>query len=195
MLVRFRYLRRIKNRLAAGRLPLSDAILSALKLSRGAVPESSLNPLNRELLGYLPEEAQEIFARFNATGPIAAHNDEDVPLHRVLMGSWVPLSASVPPAQSLPSRDYFFYADGISELELLLQRVSISSHTWIGIATDQERNQVFMCTTSALQNIYDLAKAKLGEYLEWLAEQVLTASLQDNAAEARLILLLTRKGE
>jgi len=174
---------------------LSDAILSALKLSRGAVPESSLLPLNRELLGYLPEESQDIFARFNDTGSIATIVDEDAPMHRFLMGSWVPLSASSTPEQPLPSKDFLFYGDGICELELLLQRVSISRQTWIGVATDLERNQVFMCTTSALQRIYEQAKTRLGEHIDRLAQGVLTASFHDSTAEARLILLLTRKGK
>jgi hypothetical protein len=195
MLVRFRYLKRIRNRLAAGRLPLSDAILSALKLSRGAVPESSLLPLNRELLGYLPEESQDIFSRFNEAGAIATAVDEDAPLHRLLMGSWVPLSASSSLEQPLPAKDYLFYGEGICELESLLQRVSISRQTWISVATDPERNQVFMCTTSALQKIYDQAKSVLCQYLERLAHEVLTASFHDRAVEARLILLLTRRSK
>jgi len=52
-----------------------------------------------------------------------------------------------------------------------------------------------MCTTRALQNVYDLARSRLREYLEGLAQEVLTVSITDKAAEARLILLLTRRGK
>ncbi|PWT99165.1 MAG: hypothetical protein C5B53_05720 [Candidatus Melainabacteria bacterium] len=194
MLVRFRYLKRIKNRLAAGRLSLSDAILSALKFCRGAIPESHLRLLNRELLGYLTEESEDIISRFSESESIATNWSKEAPLHRLLVGSWVPLSSSAAPA--LPeskSQEYCFYSDGICELELLLARVSISDHTWIGVAKDQDRNRLFMCTTRALQNVYDLAKSRLCEYLEWLAQEVLSVSISDKAAEARLILLLTRR--
>lgn len=196
MLVRFRYLKRIKNRLAAGRISLSDAILSALKLSRGAIPEARLRLLNRELLGYLTEEAEDIVSRFSESEAIATNWAKDAPLHRLLVGSWVSLASSAPTI--LPeggTQEYLFYSEGICELELLLARVSISDHTWIGVANDQEGNRLFMCTTRALQNIYDLAKSRLCEYLEWLAQEVLTASITDKNAETRLILLLTRRGK
>jgi hypothetical protein len=198
MLVRFRYLKRIKNRLMAGRLSVSDAILSTLKLCRGAIPESRLCLLNRELLGYLNEESKDIVVRFSGSEEMTNAWEKDAPLHRLLLGSWVSLAKSPPANQAWPNgilKDQFFYSDGMCELESLLARVTISNQTWISVASDQEQNRVFMCTTSALQGIYDLAKAALCEHLDRLAQEVLSASITDSAAEARLILLLTRRGK
>lgn len=197
MLVRFRYLKRIKNQLAAGRISVSDAILSALKLSRGAIPEGRLRLLNRELLGYLDEESKYVIGRFKDTESIATAWESDIPLHRLLVGSWVPLSASLMRGAhqkpALEAKDHHFYSEGICELETLLQRVTISDQTWISVATDDELNRVFMCTTSALQNLYDLAKARLCDYLEYLAQDIKEIKAPDGAAEARLILLLTKR--
>ena len=195
MLVRFRYLKRIKSRLAAGKISVSDAILSALKISRGAISDSHLRLLNRELLGYLAEESEDIISRFSESESIATDWSKEAPLHRLVVGSWVPLSTSAAPVLPEESHEHLFYSEGMCELELLLARVSISDHTWIAVANDRDRNRVFMCTTRALQNVYDVAKSRLCQYLDWLSQEVLRASITDKAAEARLILLLTRRGK
>jgi hypothetical protein len=180
MLLKLKYLASIKSEVASGTLPVSDAILLVLILCRGSQTEEHLTLLNRELLGYLQEEIA-VAEKADAEPKISAH--------RWLAGFWVSLAAAkgVTFAGSNSTRARIFYNDGMSELEALLDRVSISDLSWVSIAFDASRNAAFMCSTSSLQVVYDGARKYLCDVIDALMEQCAGAPLPRQLTNASLL--------
>jgi hypothetical protein len=187
-----KYIRIIRKEMAAGRLPVSDAILLILKVCRGSLRQTHLQFLNRELLGYLEEEMGEAKCRQVDGKPDWLNSSAHDKQHRLLSGFWVSLT----PVRALavvrqPSqRDTIIYNEGMSELEATLDRVSISDLNWVSIAVDTPRNAAFMCSTSSLQVVYDGARAQLCDFIDSVAAQWAVSPTPDNSPEGVPLLLL-----
>jgi hypothetical protein len=208
MLYRSGYLNAIRSRVASGRLSLTDAILSMLKICRSIFPDEYMRPLNRELLGYLPEEVESfaenlesLLASYKDKSEEPKYNSNDLkPSYRLLPGSWVSYAQTLIPTlvdQNSVPEEHLFYAEGIMELEDLLNRVSISDNVWVCVAADRNNKAAFMCTTKNLQSMYDLIRAKILDYLDFLMRQLrdLSASEQDPDEDVQLIFVLKTKTE
>ncbi|MBK9205013.1 MAG: hypothetical protein IPL73_21785 [Candidatus Obscuribacter sp.] len=55
----YKQLSRIKTQLVSKELSVSDGLLLTLRAVRGKLPDSKLIWLNRELLGYRPEDLED----------------------------------------------------------------------------------------------------------------------------------------
>jgi hypothetical protein len=170
-----RYLKCIKNEVAAGQALLSNALISSLKLTRTMVSEERSTFFNRELLGYKDDETAAFEASIKSGKGKKQTSTDFTPAHRMIDGYWVALTGTdwqqVP--QSLDNRvESIFYPHGVCELEEVLGRVTISDSTWISIAFDEEENRVFMSRTSELNQLQDRCRKTFCKHLEMISNEL-----------------------
>jgi hypothetical protein len=136
---------------------LSDAILKALRIFRIFYTDEKLGLFNRELLGYLQEEMQDI------EDSRVKHEQgfvfpKQVVAYRYLTGFWVSesiLKRGVKTIACLQSeRIPLFCNYGVGELELLLARLNVDEETYIGIKLVPNSKEVFLCRASQLYRMY-----------------------------------------
>lgn len=165
------YLRTARNNLAKDRASLSDSILAVLRVCSGLLSSRQRTILNRELLGYLPDEVGDILA---ATGE-GVGGIENLPLHRFLMGYWVPLAKAELPgwfSSGYVVEECIFYNYGMCELESILDKVSISEATWVSVIFDESNRRCFMCRTSELKNLYDRSRRNMCEIVDDIIKEI-----------------------
>ena len=170
-----RYLKCIKNDVAAGQGLLSDALISSLKVIRTMVGEERSNFFNRELLGYTDDEASSFEASIKSAKGKRQSIADFTPAHRMIAGYWVTLTGTdwqqVP--CSLDNRiESIFYSHGVCELEEVLGRVTVSDATWISVAHDEEENRVFMSRTSELGKLRDRCSKTFCKHVDMIIKEL-----------------------
>ncbi|CAM6000446.1 unnamed protein product [Sphagnum balticum] len=170
-----RYLKCIKNDVAAGQGLLSDALIASLKIIRTMVVEECSTFFNRELLGYRDDEASSFEASIRPAKSKRQAVADFRPVHRMIDGYWVSLTGTdwqqVP--RSLDNRiESIFYPHGVCELEEVLARVTISDATWISVAFDEKENRVFMSRTSDLNKLLDRCSKTFCKHVEMITKEL-----------------------
>ncbi len=170
-------LRDLSAKLESRDILLSDAILKALKIFRIFYTDEKLRVFNRELLGYLQEEMQEIEESRLKHDQGFVYPKQKV-AYRYLTGFWVSesiLKRGVKTIACLQSeRIPLFCNYGVSELELLLARLNVDEETYIGIKLVPNSQEVFLCRASQLYRMYSAIRQEVKKNIDDLILEMAT---------------------
>ncbi len=173
---------RIKSQLSTKELTVSDGLLLTLRALRGHLPENRLLWLNRELLGYRPEDLEEfsppepkknVFPRIVMLWSPARkqHEEEKLtsPRYRYLQGTWGKLNESggitTVAAPQLLEKSIFCNI-GLQQLEAQLQEMEDQEGALFSMSHDLETGAEFYCFARELSRITEAVRIKLCQFID-----------------------------
>lgn len=180
-------LSRIKTQLAARELTVSDGLLLTLRAVRGHLPESRLTWLNRELLGYRPEDLEEFSDRDGAGGKKNRNkmglprlvllwapgkkNEEKLtsPVYRFLQGTWGKIDDSggmVTMTEPQLIEKSIFCNIGLQQLEAQLTEMEDPLTGLFSMSFDRETGAEFYCYSRELVRIQEAVRSKLCQFID-----------------------------
>ncbi len=163
----------IRNGVLSGRIELSSGLLHAQRVLSGLIPEGDVHWINREVLGYLEEERQEICHKLddldadNVNMSAAA----ELPVHRTLPGlwlSWVPSESTSPTA--VPGA--ILCLRGVIEFEHFIMEEQGPQPTYVPLEYNDEKGFAFLCDVRDIQEMYNRVRERLCLFLSAVIDGV-----------------------
>ena len=153
-------LRELSAKLDSRDILVSDAILKALKVLRIFYGNEKLQFFNRELLGYLQEEMDEIEAskKRREEEMLPKSQQDQLVSYRYLTGFWVEesiLRRGVKTIACLHTQKTSLFCNyGVGEIEQLMARLHCDDQNYVGIKLSENSSRVFLCRASQIFRLY-----------------------------------------
>jgi hypothetical protein len=163
----------IRNGVLCGTIDLSSGLLHTQRVLTGLIPDGDVHWINREVLGYLEDERQDICAQLDDLDPENIDHDSAacLPIHRTLPGlwlSWTPSETKSPTA--VPGA--ILCLRGVIEFEHLIVEESSSHPTYVPLEYNDERGFAFLCDVKDIQEMHQRIKDRLCTFLGAVIEGV-----------------------
>lgn len=164
----------IRNGVLSGKIDLSTGLLHTQRVLSGLIPDADVRWLNREVLGYLEEEREEISQKLdemdslNIQPALAA----ELPVHRTLPGlwlSWVPSEKTAPSA--VPGA--ILCLRGVIEFEHLIMEEPSSQPSYVPLEYNEEKGFAFLCDVRDIQEMHNRIRERLVLFLGAVIDGVL----------------------
>ncbi len=186
----YQQLNRIREQLAVKDLSVSDGLLLVSRALRGKLPEARLLWLNRELLGYRPEDLETLgekevkrpsFSKIvQLLAPVKKQPELEMPVFRFLSGTWGILDNNGKLAKANEPQlleKSIFCNIGMQQLESQLDEMADPMNGLFSMSFDQQTGAEFYCYSRELVRIQEAVRLKLSQFIdESMTELNLTAS-------------------
>ncbi len=175
----YHQLSRIRGQLALKDLSVSDGLLLTSRSLRGKLPDHRLTWLNRELLGYRPEDLEALgekeskkpgFSKIvQLLAPVKKQPELEVPVYRFLSGTWGRLEdggklTKVREPQLIEKS--IFCNIGMQQLEAQLAEMDDPMEGLFSMSFDQQTGAEFYCYSKELVRIQEAVRTKLAEFID-----------------------------
>lgn len=173
----YQQLTRIRGQLALKELSVADGLLLSLRALRGRIPEEKLLWLNRELLGYRPEDLQNLgnetrkggISRIVLLWAPARKSELEAPVYRFLNGTWGHMDDSGTLTtvidQQLTEKSIFCNI-GLQQLESQLAEMDDPEGGLFSMSFDSRSGAEFYCYSRELVRIQETVRVKLCQFLD-----------------------------
>ncbi|HMW88407.1 MAG TPA: hypothetical protein PLC15_03065 [Candidatus Obscuribacter sp.] len=180
-------LSRIKTQLSSKELSVSDGLLLTMRALRGHLPDAKLIWLNRELLGYRPEDLEEfsekepkkaVFPKIVMLWSPAKKQEEEKlssPVYRFLQGTWGKLDESggmTTICEPQLMEKSIFCNIGIQQLEAQLTEMDDPLSALFSMSFDKATGAEFYCYSKELVRIQEAVRIKLCQFLDEVMEDI-----------------------
>ncbi len=171
----------IRDQVSRREMKLSDALLLALRCLRGTVSSDKLIWVNRELLGYRPDDldAQQEredndhstilgFFRPWSIEPPRKVNLE-MPRYRFLSGIWGRIDRAgrlVTVMEPELAQRQIFCNIGIQQIEIQLEEMENPTEALFSLSFDERYGAEFFCESAELIRVYDHVRFKLVDFID-----------------------------
>jgi hypothetical protein len=177
----------IRLQLAERTLSVSDGLLFSLRALRGKISENRLTWLNRELLGYRPEDLESLaeseprknsFSKIVLLWAPSKKSPEvlqEAPIYRFLKGTWGRMDDygnldKTPESQQIDKS--IFCNIGIQQLEAQLSEMENPLEGLFSMSYDRATGSEFYCYSSELVRIQDAVRDKLLQFIDDVIEEL-----------------------
>ncbi|MBU6450297.1 MAG: hypothetical protein KGS72_00855 [Cyanobacteria bacterium REEB67] len=180
----YQQLSRIRGQLAKRDLSVSDGLLLALRALRGKFSESRLTWLNRELLGYRPEDLETLgekepkrgsFSKIVLMWAPTRKPEVEAPNFRFLAGTWGRMDAHgqlSKVAEPQLMEKSIFCNIGIQQLEAQLSEMEDPLEGLFSMSFDRDTGAEFFCYSRELVRIQDAVREKLVQFIDDSIEEL-----------------------
>jgi hypothetical protein len=180
----YHQLSRIRGQLAKRDLTVSDGILLALRALRGKFSEGRLTWLNRELLGYCPEDLETLGDKEPKRGSLSKivllwappkKPEVEAPTYRFLAGTWGRMDANgrlSKVAEPQLIEKSIFCNIGIQQLEAQLSEMDDPLEGLFSMSFDRDTGAEFYCYSRELVRIHEAVRVKLLQFIDDSIEEL-----------------------
>ena len=174
----YQQLSRIRGQLALKELSVADGLLLSLRALRGKIADEKLTWLNRELLGYRPEDLQSLGDREPRKAGIsrivllwapARKPELEAPTYRFLNGTWGHMDDDgqlTTTSDNQLCEKSIFCNIGIQQIETQLDDMQEPETSLFSMSTDEGSGAEFYCWSKELTRVYDAVRLKLVDFIE-----------------------------
>lgn len=177
----YKQLSRIKTQLVAKELSVSDGLLLTLRAVRGKLPDSKLIWLNRELLGYRPEDLEDFSEKepkksgfpklvlLWAPGKKQEEEKLTSPIYRFLQGTWGKIDDSggmTTICEPQLMEKSIFCNIGLQQLEAQLTEMEDPLSGLFSMSFDRATGAEFYCYSKELVRIQEAVRIKLCQFID-----------------------------
>lgn len=170
----------IRDQVSRREMKLSDALLLALRCLRGAISSDKLVWVNRELLGYRPddldgqsEKEDEHPSLMGFFRPWSVEPPRkitiDMPRYRFLSGVWGRIDRTgrlnTVVSSELAQRQIFCNI-GIQQIEIQLEEMENPLEALFSLSFDEKTGAEFFCESAELIRVYDHVRFKLVDFID-----------------------------
>lgn len=177
----YQQLSRIRGQLALKELSVADGLLLSLRALRGRIADEKLTWLNRELLGYRPEDLQNLgekepkkagISRIVMLWAPARKPELEAPTYRFLNGTWGHIDESgrlTTVHDGQLTEKSIFCNIGLQQLEAQLAELGESDHpegSLFSMSFDPRSRAEFYCYSKELVRIQETVRSKLCQFID-----------------------------
>lgn len=182
----YNQLSRIKIQLANKDLSVSDGLLLTLRALRGKLSEPKLIWLNRELLGYRPEDLDNFSEKENKRTSFPKlvmlwapgrkqEGKLSSPTYRFLQGTWGKMDDSgglTTICEPQLTERSIFCNIGIQQLEAQLSEMDDPLQGLFSMSFDRETGAEFYCYSRELVRIQEAVRIKLSQFIDEIIDEL-----------------------
>lgn len=174
----YQQLSRIRGQLALKELSVADGLLLSLRALRGKIADEKLTWLNRELLGYRPEDLQSLGDREPKKAGIsrivllwapARKPELEAPTYRFLNGTWGHMDDDgqlTTTSDNQLSEKSIFCNIGLQQLEAQLSDMEDPEGALFSMNFDARTGAEFYCYSKELVRIQETVRLKLCQFID-----------------------------
>lgn len=164
----------IRNGVLSGKIELSTGLLHTQRVLAGLIPESDVMWINREVLGYLEDERQDICTRLDE---LDSENIDDkiagqLPVHRTLPGLWLSWDPAVKDSTPTAVPGAILCLRGVIEFEHFLSEEPAQNANYIPLEYNEEKGFAFLCDVRDVLEMHNRIKDRLTTFLSGVIDGV-----------------------